>query len=140
VIRPAERATDSLLLKAYLRLEALMIRLDARGFSAVAEDLRDGMEPLWYALSTADKEYLNSQTITLPPSEASKSLDEETRTIFIKFLDTQPKCFQKGCYRVATWKGSLGWPWCDEHESGDCTPSATAPLIRRVQAILRGGK
>ena len=44
-------------LKAYLELERQMLKLDAANDSA-ADGIRDAMDPLWYALSDEDHEWL----------------------------------------------------------------------------------
>jgi hypothetical protein len=49
-------------LEAYLALERAMLRLDAAG-DVFADVLRESMDPLWYELSTEDREFLNRRHI-----------------------------------------------------------------------------
>jgi hypothetical protein len=47
-------------LDLYLKLERIMIDLDDRG-EPMADQLRDLMDPLWYALSKEEREFLDSR-------------------------------------------------------------------------------
>jgi len=49
-------------LQVYLRLERLMLDLDERG-DVLADRIRDLMDPIWYSLSEADRQYLDSRGI-----------------------------------------------------------------------------
>lgn len=49
-------------LRRYLELERLMLELDAAG-DAVADVLRDAMDPIWYALSDEERRILDERTV-----------------------------------------------------------------------------
>lgn len=55
-------------LEAYLALEREMLRLDDAG-DALADSLRDAMDPLWYQLSDEDRAFLNARTIPVVAAE-----------------------------------------------------------------------
>ena len=50
-------------LRRYLDLERLMLALDAFDQEAAADAVRDAMDPLWHALSSAEREVLNRRDI-----------------------------------------------------------------------------
>jgi hypothetical protein len=55
-------------LEAYLALEREMLRLDEAG-DALADSLRDAMDPLWYQLGDEEREFLNGRTIPVVAAE-----------------------------------------------------------------------
>ena len=50
-------------LRTYLELERLMLILDEEGTSAVADSLRDIMDPLWYSMTEEDRRFLDDRAI-----------------------------------------------------------------------------
>jgi hypothetical protein len=57
----------SVRLHAYQRLERVMLELDAAG-DPLADQLRDLMDPLWYALSDEEHALLDARFRPRPPS------------------------------------------------------------------------
>ena len=53
-------ATVSVRLRAYLALERAMFDLDQEG-DELADSIRDNMDPIWHALTPADRKQLDSR-------------------------------------------------------------------------------
>jgi len=58
--RELPKRTTTWLLKVYRGFERVMVALDAKN-DALADDLRDAMDPIWHRLSDADREELNKR-------------------------------------------------------------------------------
>ncbi len=56
----------SVRLDAYLDLERTMLALDDAG-DAMADVLRDALDPIWYALTDDDRAFLNRRSIAAGP-------------------------------------------------------------------------
>lgn len=65
-------------LLAYLDLERAMLALDGQGDEALADRVRDAMDPLWYALTDDEHQWLDDRAaVELEPARMPRALATE---------------------------------------------------------------
>lgn len=65
---------ESIRLRAYRALEEAMVELDDTGDEVLADAIRDALDPIWYALTEAERDLLNERTFTGVNEDAGLSV------------------------------------------------------------------
>ena len=88
-------------LEAYLSLERSMLALDAEK-DPLADQLRDSMDPLWYALSDEEHALLDARTIVDEP--VPRITVTATEDLYFEVPEAQPSTIRTTTVFVYDWQ------------------------------------